>query len=335
MRRAKLRSVRRKLFVVNPPSGEDYAIPTKVTVGKAKKPGLFERVQGYQYPPYTIISAFSGGVESSSPYQGIQTISTFGLTSDLITGFNAVRDVYHNANVMEGNMPGTGTTGTQVSNFKIWLKKVEHYTTFLNSSNATTNIEVMMVTPTRMLPNVNDVWANPGTWWQRSNDHAGLTATTNVTNVADYPTTTYSYTHLGDRPYKPSTKYEFYRYWRIVSKHRRILKPGNSWKHSFVKNDPVLLNHEDMTQNAQLPGLTYYMIIIINGQVVNGSTVGVNDVSISDAQVAWTRSLKYHFSYATAARRLVWRTTSALQPIATANQRVINDEGVIQSYTEL
>lgn len=332
----RLRGVKRRLFSAKP-SGENYVAPRTVKRGKKKKLSLIDKVSRFQYPPFTVINNAVTGLDVDSPNQGVVSYLMFGDAAENISAFNQVRDVYHNSNVMENNMPLTNPTSPMQGNYRIYAQSLSHTQTILNSSTATANITVLVVTPARLMSGTTATFEDPVSWWTQCNVDAKATAQADVNTSlnVDY-SNAMPITQLYDRPYKRATQYNFARFWKIVDKTSRVLQPGQMFKHTFVKGNQRVLNYNDMQLYKQFPGLTHYCIIICNGQIVNGSlTTGFTDVSVSSTQLSIMRQMKRTYSYQTAARPIVMRYGN-LTAVATANQKFINDDELaVDNYAEL
>jgi len=311
----RLKRVRRQLF---PSSqvGEGYNQTLNTKVGQKKPTKTFgQKLANVEFPAYYVEHMKRGGLNTSSMYpmdygtgttgklgfDGLQHVLQVNMQSvdDVVSyGVRKLRDVYtvpQFTNGTAGASPSIIPDSDDVSNWsKSGIKIKQHYVsfnqTFTNMSNTTAEFEVIMLTPNRLISNndqtAGSVFTDPWQWWIKCNSNAEIAANlqdpaltddplvTGTTNLAVNPYT------IGDRPYK---KKDFKKWWRVVDKKTFKLTPGVSQKYNYINYMNKMLDYEDMHRYAAMPGVTYYMLVISKGQVVNGTnSTTAADISTSD-----------------------------------------------------
>lgn len=329
-------------IALNPPG--NYVKNARAVYRRKKRKSFAERVSAINYPPFTITDQSTGSVESQSPNQGVQNFYMQTL-DNLKTAFYMQRDIYHNnfGSAKDGTMQDNSNNADSLYNSsnsgqRMVLKSFSCLTKFLNSATSTASIEVLVLTPNRLMEATTGTQILPETWWTQVNTNAMVMNQSTINN-APYEgqgvDTAIPYTWLGDRPYKSSTKYDFARMWKIVRRDRRTLEPGQLWRHSFVYAKNTNLNWLDLAQYSRMPYKNFYMLVIVNGQIINGKTAGSADISVSDTQVSATIEKRWNFALIKTTRRVVTRTTGVLPTVAAVNQQFVNeDELAMDNYVE-
>jgi len=311
-------------------------------VKKDKKKTFQEKVADFMYPPYTVKSAIPGGYDTSTAAYGLvgansQHVNFIACMNvgDFATLCSKARDAYYTSSTNGDTAIPTNADANTWKNqaYQHKLKSLYWRLTMVNTCSATTEFEVLWLTPNRFIhdsesTNVTDPVLN----WQQCNTHAQLAINSNpalptggALNIAQ----------PGDRPYKNSTKYEFSRYWKILAKDNFVLEPGISKKvaMSFAQNKTVAW--EDMVKYDAIPYVTLYCIIISKGQVNNGTTAGFNDVNYSDHQYSYIQDRTVTLSVKNIKRRVVFKDTASLTNVLPANQVFYNDDTrTTVGYTE-
>lgn len=271
--------------------GEAYIPTHSKVVGKYKKLDFRQRTINALVQPVVFTDVETGVVDTNSAgKQGVKEVAMFGDSGDLDNVYTKWQDLKtdttnsNNFLVTLGNVYSAG--------YNAVLRSVAMSTTFFNSCNATVEMEVLIYRARRGCPVASDlptrVLSVLGAW-----AHAE-TANNFPRNVQDPFALTDSELTLNRRPYSTTCREVVNEHWRLVDKKNVVLTPGQSFKHYYKLNANKTLTGE-FVKTYGITNLTHVMLVIVKGQLFNGSYVGPSDITTSTCEVSYMATKTYTF----------------------------------------
>lgn len=96
----------------------------------------------------------------------------------------------------------------------------------------------------------------------------------------------------------PTMSVQFNNYFKVLKSKRMVLEQGKYHTHSITLAPNRIFNSEIMKEaNLNIAGITHWVLVVVNGYIVNGVTAPTTDVSFGSAKldIGITKTTKYSF----------------------------------------
>lgn len=318
-------------YVIKSPIGE-IRLPTyQRKVGKYRRKSFTQKVAEALRPPIDVTDLHVTVAKSNCGRQGVWSENMCGHATQM----QAIITKWGEFLVNSNNAPIAAFTVQPWSTWK--LNFMSTVTDFLNSTNGTQDIEILVVTPKRDVPIVTGLpvaFTDPVEAWELAEQQNDLIRNANAPVYVD-ENTTYErdgVNLLGRRPYQKSVKQKFGDYWTICDKKKIQLGPGQMFKHYWNVKVNRLVNAEKVNTFQKLRNVNYMMIVIVNGQLFNGVDQDTTDISYLPAEVTISMRRKISFTPSIQFNAISARVGS-LEPMVQAGLGIINPfEGAVDTF---